>query len=465
MESIMTVTRFAPSPTGNLHIGGVRTALYNYIYAKQNDGKFLVRIEDTDQERSREKFEKNILDGLQMMGLAPDEDPVKQSQRGHLYLSAAQKIVDLGLGYYCDCQPERLEKLRNQQQKAGKKPMYDGKCRERNLSKSENTVLRLKTPRDGEVRFNDLVRGEVIFDNCELDDLILLRSNGNPTYHLCNVVDDAAQGVTTVIRGEDHLSNTPRQIHIQEALGLPALEYAHLPLVLGENKKRLSKRDAVTSLDEYIASGYLPSSMVNMLARLGWSKGDKEIFYLDDLIKDFRMQEVQKAGAVFDIKKLDWINTNHLANLDLEEFIDHLKPYLKKENIDLETKDNWQDIISHLRTSSSNLASISQDLIPYFLDIKTYDQKSVDKFLVGSKPTLEFVLRQLESIETWSEDQLDEILAKCQKDLDLKTPQLNQPIRVALVGTTKSPSLGLTLSLIGKVVSIARIKKAIELND
>jgi len=461
----MTVTRFAPSPTGNLHIGGVRTALFNYIYAKQNNGKFLVRIEDTDQERSMEKFEKNILDGLEMIGLAPDEDPVRQSERGHLYLSAAQKIVDSGLGYYCDCQPERLEKLRNQQQKAGKKPMYDGKCRERNLSKSENTVLRLKTPRDGEVKFNDLVRGEVIFENCELDDLILMRSNGNPTYHLCNVVDDAAQGVTTVIRGEDHLSNTPRQIHIQEALGFHPLEYAHLPLVLGENKKRLSKRDAVTSLDEYIVAGYLPSSMVNMLARLGWSKGDKEIFYLDDLINDFRMQEVQKAGAVFDIKKLDWINTNHLANLDLEEFIDHLKPYLKKENIDLETKDNWQDIISHLRTSSSNLASISQDLIPYFLDIKTYDQKSVDKFLVGSKPILEFVLRQLESIELWSEDQLDEILAKCQKDLDLKTPQLNQPIRVALVGSTKSPSLGLTLSLIGKEVSIARIKKATEFND
>jgi len=326
-------------------------------------------------------------------------------------------------------------------------------------------VLRLKTPRDGEVRFNDLVRGEVIFDNCELDDLILLRSNGNPTYHLCNVVDDAAQGVTTVIRGEDHLSNTPRQIHIQEALGLPALEYAHLPLVLGENKKRLSKRDAVTSLDEYIASGYLPSSMVNMLARLGWSKGDKEIFYLDDLIKDFRMQEVQKAGAVFDIKKLDWINTNHLANLDLEEFIDHLKPYLKKENISLESKDNLKEIISHLRTSSPTLASISQDLIPYFLDIKTYDQKSVDKFLIGSKPLLEFVLRQLESIEQWNEDQLDDVLAKCQKDLDLKTPQLNQPIRVAVVGSTKSPSLGLTLSLIGKEVSIERIKKAIEFND
>jgi glutamyl-tRNA synthetase len=292
-----------------------------------------------------------------------------------------------------------------------------------------------------------------------------LRSNDNPTYHLCNVVDDAAQGITTVIRGEDHLSNTPRQIHIQEALELPPLEYAHLPLVLGENKKRLSKRDAVTSLDEYIASGYLSSSMVNMLARLGWSKGDKEIFYLDDLINDFRMQEVQKAGAVFDIKKLDWINNNHLANLDLEAFIEQLKPFLKNENIILESKDNWREIISHLRTSSSTLASISKDLIPYFLDIQTYDQKSVEKFIIGSKPTLEFVFRQLELIEAWNEDQLDDALTKCQRDLDLKTPQLNQPIRVALVGTTKSPSLGLTLSLVGKEVALARIKKAIELND
>jgi glutamyl-tRNA synthetase len=205
--------------------------------------------------------------------------------------------------------------------------------------------------------------------------------------------------------------------------------------------------------------------MVNMLARLGWSKGDKEIFYLDDLINDFRMQEVQKAGAVFDIKKLDWINNNHLANLDLEAFIEQLKPFLKNENIILESKDNWREIISHLRTSSSTLASISKDLIPYFLDIQTYDQKSVEKFIIGSKPTLEFVFRQLELIEAWNEDQLDDALTKCQRDLDLKTPQLNQPIRVALVGTTKSPSLGLTLSLVGKEVALARIKKAIELND
>ena len=459
----MIITRFAPSPTGTLHIGGVRTALFNYIYAKQNNGKFLVRIEDTDQVRSKPEFEENIINGLHDMGLKPDADPVRQSERKHLYLDAAHRIIESGQGYYCNCSPERLDELRNTQMKAGKKPMYDGKCRDKGLEKSENTVLRLKTPNDGEVRFNDLVRGEVVFNNSELDDLILLRSNGTPTYHLCVVVDDADQGVTTVIRGEDHLSNTPRQIHIQQALELPAMEYAHLPLVLGENKKRLSKRDSVTSLDEYISKGYLQTSMINMLGRLGWSKGDKEIFYIDDLLKDFRIQEVQKAGAVFDLKKLDWINTNHLANLSLEDFIIQLNPYLDQLGIKISNRQNAESIIENLRTTASTLSEIAIDLIPYFDDIKKYDQKSVEKFIVGSKNILEYVLRQLEPLDQWTEQALDEVLAKCQKELDLKTPQLNQPIRVALVGSTKSPSLGLTLSLIGKELSLERIKKGLEM--
>ena len=461
----MITTRFAPSPTGTLHIGGVRTALFNYIYAKQNNGKFLVRIEDTDQVRSKTEFEENIITGLHNMGLKPDADPVRQSERKHLYLDAAHRIIESGQGYYCNCSPERLDELRNAQMKAGKKPMYDGKCRDKGLEKSENTVLRLKTPNDGEVRFNDLVRGEVVFNNSELDDLILLRSNGTPTYHLCVVVDDADQGVTTVIRGEDHLSNTPRQIHIQQALELPAMEYAHLPLVLGENKKRLSKRDSVTSLDEYISKGYLQTSMINMLGRLGWSKGDKEIFYIDDLLKDFRIQEVQKAGAVFDLKKLDWINTNHLANLSLEDFIIQLNPYLDELGIKMSNRQNAEIIIENLRTTASTLSEIAIDLIPYFDDIKEYDQKSVEKFIAGSKNILEYVLRQLKPLEHWTEGALDEVLAKCQKELDLKTPQLNQPIRVALVGSTKSPSLGLTLSLIGKDLSLQRIKKALEMTS
>ena len=413
----MITTRFAPSPTGTLHIGGVRTALFNYIYAKQNKGKFLVRIEDTDQVRSKTEFEENIITGLYDMGLKPDADPVRQSERKHLYLDAAHRIIESGQGYYCNCSPERLDELRNAQMKAGKKPMYDGKCRDKGLEKSENTVLRLKTPNDGEVRFNDLVRGEVVFNNSELDDLILLRSNGTPTYHLCVVVDDADQGVTTVIRGEDHLSNTPRQIHIQQALKLPALEYAHLPLVLGENKKRLSKRDSVTSLDEYISKGYLQTSMINMLGRLGWSKGDKEIFYIDDLLKDFRIQEVQKAGAVFDLKKLDWINTNHLANLSLEDFIIQLNPYLDQLGIKISNRQNAESIIENLRTTASTLSEIAIDLIPYFDDIKKYDQKSVEKFIAGSKNILEYVLRQLEPLDQWTEQALDEVLAKCQKEL------------------------------------------------
>ena len=461
----MIITRFAPSPTGTLHIGGVRTALFNYIYAKQNNGKFFVRIEDTDQVRSKPEFEENIITGLHDMGLKPDADPVRQSERKHLYLDAAHRIIESGQGYYCNCSPERLDELRNAQMKAGKKPMYDGKCRDKGLEKSENTVLRLKTPNDGEVRFNDLVRGEVVFNNSELDDLILLRSNGTPTYHLCVVVDDADQGVTTVIRGEDHLSNTPRQMHIQQALELSALEYAHLPLVLGENKKRLSKRDSVTSLDEYISKGYLQTSMINMLGRLGWSKGDKEIFYIDDLLKDFRIQEVQKAGAVFDLKKLDWINTNHLANMSLEDFIIQLNPYLDELGIKTSNRQNAETIIENLRTTASTLSEIAIDLIPYFADIKEYDQKSVEKFIAGSKNILEYVLRQLEPLNQWTEQALDEVLAKCQKELDLKTPQLNQPIRVALVGSTKSPSLGLTLSLIGKELSLERIKKALEMTS
>ena len=295
------VTRFAPSPTGTLHIGGVRTALFNYVYAKKYDGLFLIRIEDTDRERSTKEFEKNILDSLDSIGLSPDQEPINQSERNHIYTAAAQKIIDSGQAYYCDCSVERLDKMRSDQQANSQKPQYDEKCRELNLSKSDNTVLRLKTPNNGDITVKDYVRGDIVFNNSELDDLIILRSDGTPTYHLCNVVDDFEQGVTTVIRGEDHISNTPRQIHIQNALGYPELEYAHLPLVLGADKKRLSKRHAATSLEEYKDSGYLDSAILNTLARLGWSKGENEVFYLGDLIKDFEITEVQKAGAIFEI--------------------------------------------------------------------------------------------------------------------------------------------------------------------
>ena len=456
------VTRFAPSPTGALHIGGVRTALFNYVYAKQNKGRFLIRVEDTDIERSTKEYEKNILKGLSDIGIDPDEPPVRQSERSELYKLAAEKIIESGNGYWCDCSKEALEEMRKEQELAGKKPMYDGRSRNLGLKRSENTVLRLKTPKDGELVFNDLVRGEVIFQNSELDDLILLRSDGSPTYHLCNVVDDFSQGVTTVVRGEDHLSNTPRQIHIQQALGYPSLEYAHLPMVLGQDKKRLSKRNAVTSLQDYFDQGYLESSMINMLARLGWSKGDKEIFYLDDLIVDFRIQEVQKAGAVFDTAKLDWINNHHLAALSFDDFKDRLIPFLKSFEIDLTQKQNSNKIIEAMRSSKPTLLGVAKDLIPYFFQVDSYDEKAANKFLSGSEPVLEYVQRKLNKLEAWNEESIDHALQEAQTALSLPTPKLNQPIRIAMTGSTQSPSLGLTLSLFDLVEVNNRIDAALK---
>ena len=466
MEKILVskvVTRFAPSPTGTLHIGGVRTALFNYVYAKQNEGLFLVRIEDTDKERSKKEYEKNILDSLASIGLSPDEKPINQSERNDVYVDAAKKIFDSGNAYWCDCSKEELEEMRKQQEKDGKKPMYDGRSRNKGLKQSENTVLRLATPEDGEIIVNDLIRGKVVFQNSELDDLILLRSDGTPTYHLCNVVDDFEQNVTTVIRGEDHLSNTPRQIHIQNALGYPALEYAHLPLVLGPDKRRLSKRHAATSLEEYKSDGYLDSAILNTLARLGWSKGDQEVFYMEDLIRDFNISDVQKAGAIFDITKLDWLNTQHIANLSFEDFKKELKPFLEDLSIDIDNHQNVDLLLSSMRTVESTFKKIADDLIPYYFEVNTYNQQAIDKFVdnEGLK-ILNDLSGILLSIDEWSENNIDNALKNYQNENNCPVPKVNQPIRIALTGSTKSPSLGLTLAIFGKNEALKRIDNLID---
>ena len=450
------VTRFAPSPTGRLHIGGVRTALFNYVYAKQYNGKFLVRIEDTDRERSTKEFENNILENLSSIGLLPDEKPINQSERSEIYIRAAKEIYDSGNAYWCDCSAEELEEMRKKQSAAGNKPMYDGRSRNLGLSQSEKTVLRLATPESGEIVVNDLIRGEIRFSNKELDDLILLRSDGSPTYHLCNVVDDYEQNVTTVIRGEDHISNTPRQIHIQNALGYPSLEYAHLPLVLGTDKKRLSKRNAATSLEEYKEKGYLDTAILNTLARLGWSQGEKEVFYLDDLIKEFKIEEVQKAGAIFDITKLDWLNSQHLSNLTLEDFKNKLSPFLKNFNIDIKDHPNVDKLIDSMRTSDNTLSGISTNLEPYYKDIETYDEKAIKKF-INDKSLLVQLRTLLSEIDDWNQEPIENALKDFQVTNDLSVPEVNQPIRISLVGSTKSPGLGLTLSIFDKNVAVKRI--------
>ena len=466
MEKILVskvVTRFAPSPTGTLHIGGVRTALFNYVYAKQNEGLFLVRIEDTDKERSKKEYEKNILDSLASIGLSPDEKPINQSERNDVYVDAAKKIFESGNAYWCDCSKEELEEMRKQQEKDGKKPMYDGRSRNKGLKQTENTVLRLATPEDGEIVVNDLIRGKVVFQNSELDDLILLRSDGTPTYHLCNVVDDFEQNVTTVIRGEDHLSNTPRQIHIQNALGYPALEYAHLPLVLGPDKRRLSKRHAATSLEEYKSDGYLDSAILNTLARLGWSKGDQEVFYMEDLIRDFNISDVQKAGAIFDITKLDWLNTQHIANLSFEDFKKELKPFLDDLSIDIDSHQNVDLLLSSMRTVESTFKKIADDLIPYYFEVNAYNQQAIDKFVdnEGLK-ILNDLSEILLSIDEWSENNIDNALKNYQNENNCPVPKVNQPIRIALTGSTKSPSLGLTLAIFGKNEALKRIDNLID---
>ena len=455
------ITRFAPSPTGTLHIGGVRTALFNYAYAKKYNGLFLVRIEDTDRARSTKEFEKNILDSLNSIGLTPDLDPINQSERNEIYTNAAQKIIDSDQAYYCECSVERLDKMRSEQQANGEKPQYDGRCRDLNLDKSDKRVLRLKTPQDGQIVVKDFVRGDVIFNNTELDDLIILRGDGSPTYHLCNVVDDYEQGVTTVIRGEDHTSNTPRQMHIQRALGYPELEYAHLPLVLGEDKKRLSKRHAATSLEEYQEVGYLDSAILNTLARLGWSKGDSEVFYLEDLIRDFEITEVQKSGAIFDITKLDFLNSQHMANLSLVDFKNHLIPFLAQHNIDINTHPKIDLLIESLRSSGTTFSNVAQNLRCYFLDVESYDEKAVNKFIGDSDEVLVDLKSRISDIEEWEEANLDNLLGAYREEKNLKVPQVNQPLRIALTGSTNSPSLGLTMFLFDKSEVIKRISDLI----
>ena len=456
----MKITRFAPSPTGNLHIGGVRTALFNFVFSKQAGGLFLIRIEDTDRERSKKEYEEDIISGLEWLGISADKTPIRQSERSDIYQKAAEKLIDSGNAYWCDCSPEDLEAMREQQMAAGKKPMYDGRSRDLGLERSKNTVLRLATPIDGETIVKDLIRGDITFKNSELDDLILLRSDGTPTYHFCNVVDDYDQGITTVIRGEDHISNTPRQIHIQKALGYKELEYAHLPLVLGEDKKRLSKRHAATSLNAYKEMGFTKESIINALALLGWST-ENEIFSMNELIKSFNLKNVQKGAAVFDLKRFNWVSSQHLAKLNDDAFIEAIHPFMKDEGID-NVAPNYKEILIAMRTSKTNLKEIAYATRPFFFELEEYDEKGVNKFLKGSLETLTFALETLSKISEWNETELDMALINVRDYFNLPIPKVNQPMRIALVGSTISPSLGLTLELFGKEKSLERIKKAID---
>ena len=418
------VTRFAPSPTGYLHIGGVRTALFNYIFAKKNQGKFLVRIEDTDKERSEEQFIEAIMEGLDWVGLNPDLDPIKQSERFDIYKEEATRLMDLEEAY------------------------------------EDEGAVRLKVQREGSTLVKDLVYGDIEFLNSELDDIVILRSDGSPTYHFCNVIDDNSQGVSHIIRGEDHLPNTPKQMQIVNALGYKGFQYAHLPLVLGEDKKRLSKRHAATDLMAYKNLGYLPEAVKNTLTRLGWSKGDKEIFTISAIINTFDIKDVSRSGAVFDIGKMNFVNQHHLSSLTDEELIKLIKPFNEMNNFDLSNHHDPKKLIRLCVTSGNNLSEISKFIQPFVNDFENYNEDDLNKHLLESGDVIDFFLSELVKIDDWSEESFESVINKALEELKLPMPKIGLPIRVALLGRKNSPHLSSTIYLIAKEIALSRLEKA-----
>ena len=421
------VTRFAPSPTGYLHIGGVRTALFNFIFSKKNNGIFLVRIEDTDKERSEEQYITAIMDGLDWVGLNPDHEPIKQSDRFDIYEKEALRLVEEGKAY------------------------------------KDEGAIRLKVNKEGSTLVKDLVYGDIEFLNKELDDLVILRSDNSPTYHFCNVIDDNYQQVTHIIRGEDHLPNTPKQIQIINALEYKGFEYAHLPLVLGEDKKRLSKRHAATDLMSYKEEGYLPQAVLNMLAKLGWSNTEKDIFTTNDLIKIFDLSDIQRSGAVFDKERLNFINQSHMAMKTDEELMDLLKTFNKKNGFSLLDHHDPKRLVRLCIGSGNNFLDISNFIKPFIHDFDEYNKSDFDKHLLGSDSVLNFFKDRINSLNDCSESAFEKIINDAMKNLDLPMPKIGLPLRVALLGRAKSPPLSSTMYLIDKNVMIKRLDKALKL--
>jgi glutamyl-tRNA synthetase len=422
---VKVTTRFAPSPTGYLHIGGVRTALFNYIFAKKFNGTFLVRIEDTDKERSKAEYIKAIMDGLDWIGLNPDQQPIKQSDRFHVYKDEAFKLVKEGKAY------------------------------------EDDGAIRLKTDKDGSTLVKDLVYGDIDFPNKELDDLVILRSDESPTYHFCNVIDDNYQNVTHIIRGEDHLPNTPKQIQIVNALGYKGFEYIHLPLVLGEDRKRLSKRHAATDLMSYRQEGYLPEAVLNMLAKLGWSNTTEDIFGLDKLINIFEVQDIQKAGAVFDIERLNFVNQAHIANMKIDTLMKELESFNKKNGFSLNDHHDGEYLLELCKGSANNLSEISLFIKPFLVDFDDYNSDDFDKHMKNAESVITYFKINLEQLDLWSEESIEKVIEAAKNELDLPMPKIGLPLRVALLGRAKSPQLDSTIYLIEKEKVIERLSKAL----
>ncbi len=458
-------TRFAPSPTGYLHIGGARTALFNWLYARKFGGEYVLRIEDTDKERSNSEFTEDILSSLSWLNINSNIEPVYQSKRTDIYQKAIQKLLDEGHAYHCYCSKQRLDVLRDNQSKNKQKPRYDGACRD--LSKLPNSsskpVVRLKNPLTGKVLLRDQVRGEVSVENSELDDLILARSDGSPTYHLTVVVDDMDMNITHVIRGDDHLNNTFRQHNIFLALNKTPPIYAHIPLIHGPDGKRLSKRHGAVSVNQYKQEGYLPNGLLNYLVRLGWSHGDQEIFSIEEMVKEFDLGSIQQSAATFDIDKLQWVNQQHMKDtlgIDIE---DTLKEYFISHNYTFDDQPSLSKLYDAMKDRCKTLQELCDKSEFLYKDIDKYDDKAAKKNFNDDKMDMLNELRsRLIKIDTWTAENIHTEIKSTADAMDLNLGDVAPVLRLTVTGGANSPSIDLTLELLGAKKTIQRIERAIE---
>ena len=457
-------TRFAPSPTGYLHIGGVRTALFSWLFARKHQGTFILRIEDTDLERSTDVAIGIIVEGMRWLGLDHDEGPFYQTQRFDRYKEIIQKLIDTDHAYHCYCSKQELEIMREAAMAKGEKPRYNGKCRNgvANPPADIKPVVRFKNPLDGEVVIDDQIQGRVVFKNNELDDLIIARSDGSPTYNLTVVVDDMEMQITHVIRGDDHLNNTPRQMNIFNALGVKPPVYAHVPLILGSDGKRLSKRHGAVSVLEYKEEGILPDALLNYLVRLGWSHGDQEIFSRQEMIDLFDISDVNKSAAAVNPEKLLWLNQHYLKTSPIESLIDPLTEQLKAIDIDPVTGPDLSRLIEVQRERCNTLKHMAADSQIFFRQFEEYEPQAAAKHLgAEAMPVLEALRKRVEMESNWSAPVLHEAVKEVANSLELKLGKVAQPLRVALCGNAMSPSIDVTLELLGRDKSLARISRAI----
>lgn len=459
-----SVTRFAPSPTGYLHVGGARTALYSWLYAKSQGGKFVLRIEDTDIERSTQAAIDAILEGMQWLGLEWDDGPYYQTKRFDRYKELIELLLEQGKAYKCFMPSEELDAIREEQMAKGEKPRYPGTWRDRtDHPEGKPFVIRFKNPLDGTVVIKDHIRGDIEIANSELDDLIIQRSDGTPTYNFCVVVDDWDMGITHVVRGEDHINNTPRQINILEALGAPIPEYAHVSMILGDDGKKLSKRHGAVSVMQYRDDGYLPQALLNYLVRLGWSHGDQEIFSVDEMIELFNLDAIGQSASAFNTEKLIWLNQHYIKSLPASEVAEHAKWHFAQLDVDLNNGPALEEVIAIQADRVKTLKELAEISQYFYQEYEEFDEKAAKKHLrpVAKEP-LQKVLEKLSAIEDWNPENIQAAINGTAEELEVGMGKVGMPLRVAVTGSGNSPSLDVTLNLLNKVQIEQRIAKALK---